>query len=64
VRIGRNCYIGCGSMIRQQQVIGEQSLVGMGAVVVKDVPAGAIVVGNPARQRVESRPPHAAALNR
>ncbi len=30
-------------------VIGENAFVGAGAVVVKDVPPGAVVVGNPAR---------------
>ena len=52
VRLGRSCYIGAGAMIRQKQRIGEGALVGLGAVVVKDVPASATVVGNPARQLV------------
>jgi acetyltransferase-like isoleucine patch superfamily enzyme len=30
-------------------VVGENALVGVGAVVTKDVPPGAVVVGNPAR---------------
>jgi acetyltransferase-like isoleucine patch superfamily enzyme len=30
-------------------LIGKAAVVGMGAVVTKDVPAGAIVVGNPAK---------------
>ncbi len=30
-------------------IIGKGAIVGMGAVVTKDVPAGAVVVGNPAR---------------
>lgn len=47
-------YIGTGAIIRQGQpgkplVIGAGAVVGMGAVVTKDVPAGATVVGNPAR---------------
>ena len=41
--IGSNATIGCGL------TIGEGAIVGMGAVVTKDVPAGATVVGNPAR---------------
>jgi acetyltransferase-like isoleucine patch superfamily enzyme len=49
VQIERNCYIGSGAMIRQNQRIGARSLVGLGAVVVKDVEAGSIVAGNPAR---------------
>ena len=33
----------------QPLVIGKEAIVGMGAVVTKSVPAGATVVGNPAR---------------
>ncbi len=41
--IGSNATIICGV------TIGEGAIVGAGAVVTKDVPAGAVVVGNPAR---------------
>ncbi len=41
--IGSNATILCGI------TIGENALIGAGAVVVKDVPANSIVVGNPAR---------------
>jgi acetyltransferase-like isoleucine patch superfamily enzyme len=47
--VERTCYIEAGSVIGQQLNIGEGSLVSMGAVVVRDVPSGAVVVGNPAR---------------
>lgn len=49
VHIERNCYIGSCSAIRQHQRIGARSLVGLGAVVVKNVESGSMVVGNPAR---------------
>ena len=42
--IGANATIVCGT------VIGEYSMVGAGAVVTKNVPAYALVVGNPAKQ--------------
>jgi len=56
VHIGDGAYIGTGAMLRQGTPdqplrIGEGAVVGMGAVVTKDVPAGATVVGNPARVR-------------
>ena len=48
VHIGRNGYL-AGTIIRNQCVIGENAFIGMGAVVVKDVPSGETVVGNPAK---------------
>jgi UDP-3-O-[3-hydroxymyristoyl] glucosamine N-acyltransferase len=48
--IGNNVYIGIGAMIKNKIKIGDGATIGMGAVVLKDVPAGATVVGNPARK--------------
>ena len=42
--------IGAGATIRQSINIGESAVVGMGAVVVKDVLAGSVVAGVPARR--------------
>lgn len=49
VIIGDGAYIGSGAMVRQGIHIGENAVIGMGAVIVKDVPADATVVGNPAQ---------------
>lgn len=49
VRVESCAHIGAGAVIRQNIIIGEQAIVGAGAVVVKDVPAGSVVAGVPAR---------------
>jgi len=48
-RIKRGAKIGANATILPGVIIGERALVGAGAVVVKDVPAGVVVAGNPAR---------------
>lgn len=48
--IGDHVDVGCNSVIIGRIKIGDGAVIGAGSVVVKDVPAGAVVVGNPARQ--------------
>jgi maltose O-acetyltransferase len=50
VRIGRNAWIGGGAIVLPGVTIGDDAIVGAGSVVTRDVPAGATVRGNPARQ--------------
>jgi acetyltransferase-like isoleucine patch superfamily enzyme len=47
--VRKGASVGSGSTILSKVVIGENSIVGAGSVVTKDVPANAIVAGNPAR---------------
>jgi len=47
--IRRGARIGAGAVLCPGVEIGEEAFVGAGAVVVKDVPARMVVVGNPAR---------------
>lgn len=54
VHIEDHAYIGAGAVIKQGKpgkplVVGRGALVGMGAVVTRDVPPGITVVGNPAK---------------
>ena len=48
-KIGNNVYIGPNVCIVENVVINDNAKIGAGAVVVKDVPANATAVGNPAR---------------
>lgn len=49
VTVGPGAYIGAGATVLPRVTIGENATVGAGSVVVDDVPAFAVVVGNPAR---------------
>ena len=48
--IRRGARVGGGAVLLPGIEIGEEAFVGAGAVVLRDVPARAVVVGNPARQ--------------
>ncbi len=49
ISIGRKVWIGAGAIILPGVTVGENSIVGAGAVVKKDVPANVIVAGVPAK---------------
>ena len=49
IRIGHDVWIGGGAIILPGVTIGDRSVIGAGSVVVRDVPAATVVVGNPAR---------------
>jgi acetyltransferase-like isoleucine patch superfamily enzyme len=48
--VRRGASIGSGSVLLCGITVGENALVGAGSVVTRDVPAGAVVAGNPARR--------------
>lgn len=50
VRVASACYLGAGAALKEGIQVGEGALVGMGSVVIMDVPAEAVVAGNPARE--------------
>lgn len=47
--VGRNCLIGVNAIIMPGVTIGDEVVVGAGAVVTRDVPSNSLVVGNPAQ---------------
>jgi serine O-acetyltransferase len=64
--IGNRVDIGAGAKILGAIHIGDDAVIGANAVVVRDVPAGAVAVGIPARTlaRQKPRPPVALAAGR
>lgn len=49
VHIGRNVWIGSGVQIMPGVTIGDDSVIGAGSVVTRDIPAGVVAVGIPCR---------------
>jgi sugar O-acyltransferase (sialic acid O-acetyltransferase NeuD family) len=49
VRVAEGAYLGSGCLIREGLAVGPWALVGMGAVVTRDVPGGEVWAGVPAR---------------
>lgn len=49
VRIGRSCWIGAGAVILPGVTIGDNTVVGAGSVVTRDLLSNVVAVGNPCR---------------
>ena len=49
VKIGKNVWIGANCTICPGVSIGDNTVIGAGSVVTKDIPSGVVAVGNPAR---------------
>lgn len=49
IKIEKNCWIGAGAEVFDNVTIGEDTIIGAGAVVSKDIPAFSIAAGVPAR---------------
>ena len=49
LRIGENCWIGGGVVIVPGVTIGDNSVIGAGSIVTRDIPANVVAVGNPCR---------------
>ena len=49
VRIGKNCWLGAGVIVLPGVTIGDNTVIGAGSVVTKDIPANVVAVGNPCK---------------
>ena len=47
IRIGRNCWLGAGVIVVPGVTIGDNTVIGAGSVVTKDIPANVVAVGYP-----------------
>ena len=49
VHIGRNCWLGAGVIVLPGVTIGDNTVIGAGSVVTRDIPANVVAVGSPCR---------------
>ena len=49
ITIGDNVWVGAGAIVLPGVTIGDDAVIGAGAVVTRDIPAGVLALGNPAR---------------
>lgn len=57
MHIGRNCWLGAGVIVLPGVSIGDNTVVGAGSVVTRDLPANVVSVGSPCRvlQEIDER---------
>ena len=49
VHIGKNCWLGAGTIVLPGVTIGDNTVIGAGSVVTRDIPSNVVAVGNPCR---------------
>lgn len=49
VHIGKNCWLGAGVLVMPGVTIGDNTVIGAGSVVTRDIPANVVAVGNPCK---------------
>ena len=49
IHIGKNCWLGAGVIVLPGVNIGDNTVIGAGSVVTKDIPSNVVAVGNPCR---------------
>lgn len=50
IKIGKNCFIGCRTVILPGVTIGDNVIIGAGSIVNKDVPSNTVAAGAPCKQ--------------
>ncbi len=72
IRVGNNVFIGVNSIIMPGVTIGDNCVIGAGAVVTRDIPSGSVAVGMPAKvigtvedywAKVEKKATHIRSMN-
>lgn len=49
VHIGKNCWLGAGVIVMPGVTIGDNTVIGAGSIVTRDIPSNVVAVGNPCR---------------
>lgn len=49
IHIGKNCWLGAGVIVLPGVTIGDNTVIGAGSIVTKDIPANVVAVGNPCK---------------
>ncbi len=49
IHIGKNCWLGAGVIVLPGVTVGDNTVIGAGSVVTKDIPPNCVAVGNPCR---------------
>jgi len=49
VKVGKGAFVGANCVVKEGVIIGERSIIGAGSVIIKDVDAAAMMVGNPGK---------------
>ena len=49
IHVGKNCWLGAGVIVLPGITIGDNSVIGAGSIVTKDIPANVVAVGNPCK---------------
>ena len=50
IKIGKNCFIGCRSVILPGVTIGDNVIIGAGSIVNRDIPSNTVAAGSPCKE--------------